>query len=110
MNSFTYRKRVFLSPISTGFTSYIFAEAESSDGGEYKLGNYMLILADCRRRIELEFFLGTPRHRQQSLAKIDLLLEVLNAFRAALSKEAQLISEYEGGGKTTIAAKTKSPE
>ena len=110
MSNFTYRKRVFLSPISTGFTSYIFAEAESSDGGEYKLGNYMLILADCRRRIELEFFLGTARHRRQSLAKIDLLLEVLNAFRAALGREAELISEYEGGGKTAIAAKTEKPK
>jgi hypothetical protein len=99
MSTFTYRKRVFLSPISTGYTSYVFAEAESSDGGEYKLGNYMLILADCRRRIELEFFLGTARHRRQSLAKLDLLLEVLNAFRAALGTEAQLITEYEREGK-----------
>ena len=108
MSNYTYRKRVFLSPISTGFTSYVFAETESSDGGEYKLGNYMLILADCRRRIELEFFLGTARHRRQSLAKIDLLLEVLNSFRSALDKEAQLITEYEGAGKTAAGSKTKS--
>jgi len=108
MGTYTYRKRVFLSPISTGFTSYIFAEAESSDGGEYKQGNYMLILADCRRRIELEFFLGTARHRRQSLAKIDLLLKVLNSFRSALSKEAKLITEYEGAEKTATGSKTKS--
>jgi hypothetical protein len=103
--SYTYRKRVFLSPISTGFTSYVFAEAESSDGGEYKLGNYMLVLADCRRRIELEFFLGTARHRRQSLAKIDLLLEVLGSFRKALGNEAQLITDYEGAGKTDAGSK-----
>ncbi len=108
MSNYTYRKRVFLSPISTGFTSYVFAEAESSDGGEYKQGNYMLIVADCSRRIELEFFLGTARHRRQSLAKIDLLIEVLNSFRSALGREAQLITDYEGAGKTAAGLKTKN--
>jgi hypothetical protein len=59
----------------------------------------MLSLADCRRRIELEFFLGTAVARRQSLAKIDLLLNVLTAFRSALETEVQLISEFEKGGK-----------
>ncbi|MGH8628570.1 MAG: hypothetical protein ACREYC_25990 [Gammaproteobacteria bacterium] len=107
MNTYTYRKRVFLSPVSTGYTSYVFAEVESSDGGEYKLGSYMLVLADCRRRIELEFFLGTARTRGQSLAKLDLLLEVLNAFRAALGAEAKLITEYERKGKQAWANQMK---
>ena len=95
MTAFTYRKRIFLSSVSTGFTSYIFAEIESSHGGEYKFGHYMLSIADCRRRIELEFFLGTARERQRSLAKVDLLLEVLTKFRLALRREAQLIADYE---------------
>lgn len=108
MNTFKYRKRVFLSPVSTGYTSYVFAEVESSDGGEYKLGSYMLILADCRHRIELEFFLGTARARGQSLKKLDLLVEVLNAFRAALGAEAQLITEYERKGRQAWANQTKT--
>ncbi len=99
MSNFTYRKRVFLASVSTGFTSYVFAEVESSQGGEYKWGSYMLSIADCRRRIQIEFFLGTARARQQSLAKLDLLLEVLTAFRLALRKEAQLIAEGERAGK-----------
>jgi hypothetical protein len=70
----SFRKRVFLNPISTGHTSYILAEAESSREGGYRWGNYMLIIADCRRRIELEFFLGTAQARRLSLAKIDLRL------------------------------------
>ena len=105
MSKFLYRKRVFLTPMSTGQTSYVFAEVESSDGGEYKWGHYMLSLADCRRRIELEFFLGTARARRQSLAKLDLLLQVLNAFRTALSSESQLISEYEKEAKRARAKK-----
>ena len=39
------------------------------DGGEYKLGDYILILADCRGRTELEFFLGTARTRRQRPGK-----------------------------------------
>jgi hypothetical protein len=99
MNSFTFRKRVFLAPVSTGFTSYVFAEVESSQGGKYKCGHYMLSIADCRRRIEVEFFLGTALARRQSLAKLDRLIEVITAFRLALRKEAQLITECEREGK-----------
>jgi len=101
MSSFTFRKRVFLASVSTGFTSYVFAEVESSQGGKYKCGHYMLSIADCRRRIQIEFFLGTAHARRQSLAKLDLLVEVLTAFRLALRKEAQLITESEKEGKAT---------
>ena len=99
MSIFSHRKRVFLNPISTGHTSYIFTEVESSRGGEYKWGHYMLTIADCRRRIQLEFFLGTVRGRRESLRKIDLLLKVLGSFRSALLAEAQAITEYERAGK-----------
>ena len=79
-------------PASTGVPSYVLAEVESSDGGEYKCGTYMITLADCRRQIQLEFPLATARDRNQSLAKIDLLLEVFIGFGTALQKEAQLIA------------------
>jgi hypothetical protein len=90
-----FRKRVFLSSISTGHTSHILAEVESSRGGEYKWGHCMLTIADCRRRVQLEFFLGTVRARRESLRKLDLLLNVLGSFRNALLAEAQAITEYE---------------
>ena len=99
MTSF-YRKRVFLASISTGHTSYIFTEAESSRGGEYKWGHYMLTMADCRRRIQLEFFLGTIRARRESLRKIDLLIKHLEQFRTALREEANLIHQYEAKPKS----------
>jgi hypothetical protein len=92
---FTYRKRLFLTPASTGDTSYLFAEVESSQNGEYKLGHYMLTVADCRRKVEFEFFLGTARARRQSLAKIDRLLRILKTFRDALLREAVLIRSNE---------------
>ena len=62
-------------------------------------------LADCRRRIDLEFVLSTALKRRQSLAKIDLLLEVLTKFRAALAAEAELIAEREQEKKNEAANK-----
>lgn len=95
---FTFCKRIFLNPTSTGQTSYILAEVESSRNGEYKWGHYMLTLADCRRRIQLEFALGTKQSRRNSLKKIDLLIDVLTRFRDALQREADLIEKGESRG------------
>ena len=110
MNNLFFRKRVFLASVSTGHTSYILAEVESSRGGEYKWGHYMLTIADCRRRIQLEFFLGTVRARRESLRKLDLLLKVLGSFRTALLKEAQAITEYERAEKKTKPKPAKQSE
>lgn len=100
MSIFFYRKRVFLASISTGHTSYILTEVESSRGGEYKWGHCMLTLADCRRRIQLEFFLGTLRARRESLRKLDLLTKHLEQFRIALHREAGLIEQFEAKQKS----------
>ena len=105
MKTLFYRKRTFLASASTGHTSYILAEVESSRGGEYKWGTCMVTIADCRRRIQLEFFLGTVRARRESLRKLDLLLNVLNSFRKVLLAEAQLITEYERADKRSKSGK-----
>ena len=62
MSTFGYRKRMFLASISTGHTSYILTEVESSRGGENKWGHCMLTMADCRRRIQLEYFSALFAH------------------------------------------------
>ena len=103
-----FRKRVFLGSVSTGHTSYILAEVESSRGGEYKWGHYMLTIADCRRRIQLEFFLGTMRARRESLKKLDLLLSVLGSFRRKLLAEAHAITEFERAAKRKSIKSQKS--
>jgi hypothetical protein len=110
MNRSFFRKRVFLASISTGHTSYILAEVESSRGGEYKWGHCMLTIADCRRRIQLEFFLGTVRARRESLKKLDLLLKVLSSFRNALLAEAQLINDFERAEKRGSKKLKAKPE
>jgi hypothetical protein len=97
---FSLRKREFLSPVSSRTTSYVLAEVESSRDGEYKWGHYMLTLADCRRRIQLEFFIGTLRARRESLRKINLLTKRLEEFRTALQREVGLIEQYEATQKS----------
>lgn len=106
-SAFTLRKRLFLNPISTGQTSYVLAETESSQDGTYKWGHYMLTLADCRRRVQLEFFLGTKDARRIALKKINLLIDVLTRFRDALQKEIALIEKEESSGQS--ATKTRKP-
>ena len=66
----TYRKRVFLNPISASAPSFIQAIADSSDEGTYELGNYTLIIADCNRRILLEFSLGNAYQRKMSSLRL----------------------------------------
>ncbi len=61
--------------------------------GNTRSGTNMLTLADCGRRIQLEFFLGNARDRRQSLAKVGLLIDVLDGFRTALEEEAKLIEQ-----------------
>jgi hypothetical protein len=95
---YTLRKRLFLNPVSTGFTSFILAEVESSENGSYKHGNYLLTLADCKHKIQYEFFLGTKQARRVALRKINLLIDVLTRFRDALQKEIALIEKGESRG------------
>jgi hypothetical protein len=90
---FTLRKRTFLNPVSTGQTSYVLVEVESSHNGEYQWGTNMVTIADCRRRVQLEFVLGTKRQRRLALGKIDLLIKLLMLFRDALLKEIALIEK-----------------
>jgi hypothetical protein len=89
----TYRKRAFLNRITTGQPSFVFAVADSSEGGKKSYGNYVLTVADCKRMIELEFPLTNPRLRKQSLAKIDLLAEIVNQLKDTIHVEADLIDQ-----------------
>ena len=90
-SQFAYCERVFLHPPTAGKNSYICAIAESSEGGVYEARDYVLIVADCHHAIELEFSLVNPKEREASLAKIDILVEVVSRFREALRAEAKAI-------------------
>lgn len=90
---YAFSKRAFLNPASTHLTSYIQAYVQTGRDGPDKWGDNMVLIADCKRVVELEFSLGTKRHRRISLAKIDLLINVLTQFRTALVNEIRSIEE-----------------
>ena len=88
-----FLKRTFLNPVSTLSTSYIQGNVADSQNGEVNHNGNMLIIADCNRITEFEFYLGTKQSRRRSLAKINLLIAFLTGFRDALAKEIALIEK-----------------
>src|ERR1041385_1423735 len=88
-------RREWLNSEASLHTSYIMVHVEDSQGGTNKHGSNVIWFADCRRVIQLEFFLGTQEARDASIAKINLLLEVLAQFGHALLNEAKLIAKVE---------------
>lgn len=89
--NFRYLKRTFLRPPSAPDGSYIVAQVESSVRGSHRNTTNIITIADWKRVIELEFYLGTARDRRESLATMDLLMKVLGEFRTALRAEAALL-------------------
>lgn len=87
-----YLRREWLNPELSLHTSYIMSHIEDTREGTNKHGSNLLLIADCTRVIQLEFFLGNEKAREESLAKIILLLEILGEFRDELLNQAALIS------------------
>ena len=104
---YAFSKRAFLNPASTHQTSYIQAHVQTGQEGPDKWGDNMVMIADCRRVVQLEFFLGSKRDRRISLAKIDLLIKILTEFRRALAKEVRLIEDEKSGPATKGTKGTK---
>ena len=90
-----YKKRMFLSSISLDSTSFIQATAENSFNGSDSLANFILIIADCKRRIMLEFVMSSEYMRKRNLAKLDRLVKVINEFSEAVHAEAELIDKWQ---------------
>lgn len=105
---YAFSKRAFLNPASTHLTSYIQAHVQTGHDGPDKWGDNRVIIADCNRLVQLEFFLGSKRHRRISLAKIDLLIKILMQFRTALAKEINSIEGDEGNKPRLNADKRRS--
>jgi hypothetical protein len=55
-------------------------------------------IADCKRVTTFDFYLGNQQARDSSIAKINLLLEILGEFRAALVNEASAIAQVQEKG------------
>ena len=105
---YAFSKRAFLNPASTHLTSYIQAHIQTGQDGPDKWGDNTVTIADCKRVVQFDFFLGSKRDRRISLAKIDLLIKVLTQFRTALAKEIRLIEGGESNKPRMNADKRRS--
>ena len=55
----------------------------------WRYGTIMLDFGDCFRRVSFSFDLSEEEPRRQSLIKINLIAEVVNAVRNAIEKEVE---------------------
>jgi hypothetical protein len=97
MANYKHIRREFLNaaPGDLVHTSYALVHVEDSERGTNPHGNNVLNIADCKRVVTLDFYLGNQAARDASIAKINLLLEVLGGFREALINEAYAIAKVE---------------
>jgi hypothetical protein len=109
MYKYLHREFLNVAP-ELAHTSYILCHVEDSDSGRFPHGSNVLTIADCKRSIVLEFYLATQEARDASIAKINLLLEILGQFRDALLNEAYLIAKVEGERIQQIAATLEDAE
>jgi len=59
------------------------------DNQGWRYGTVMLDLGDCYHRVSFSFDMSEPVPRQESLKKINLIAEVVNAVREAIEKEVE---------------------
>jgi hypothetical protein len=55
----------------------------------WRYGTVILDLGDCYRRVSFDFDMSESVPRQESLKKINLIAEVVNAVRDAIEKEVE---------------------
>ena len=63
--------------------------AMTNENQAWRYGTVMLDFGDCFRRVSFSFDLSEPAPRQESLKKINLIAEVVNAVRDAITKEIE---------------------
>ncbi len=96
MPNYKYIRRDFLNAApELVHTSYVLAHVDDSDSGRIAHGSNMLIIADCNRTTKFEFYLGNKAARDASIAKLNLLLEILGEFGGALINEADAIAKFQ---------------
>ena len=59
------------------------------EGEGWKWGTAMLDFGDCNRRVSFDLDMSGPDERNNTLHKINLIAEVVNAVRDAIAKEVE---------------------
>jgi hypothetical protein len=88
---YAFEKRTFLKSCLNS-SDLVQAHVETGHEAPFKWGDNMVIIADCVRAT-LRILSRTRKARHISLAKINLLIDVLTQFRDLLAKEIALIEK-----------------
>lgn len=79
-----YYRRVFLNLPRLHGGAYVLASVSANTAFSY------VTVSDCDRIVRLEFDQTGPRQRRNALRKVDLLIDTLTGFRAALAEAEEL--------------------
>jgi len=82
-----YYRREFINLPGFHSTAYVYAEVERSTRSDEYAATCTLALSDCSRKISISIDLDSPGERQNSLHKLDVLIETLIEFRRAVRRE-----------------------
>lgn len=89
-----YYTRRFLNRRGHHAGGYVLASVENTSRrkGDCTWTDIEFTIADCGRQISLSFEVG-PKYLDNSLRKVDILIDTLTNFRQALVEEGQLAAE-----------------
>ena len=79
-----------------GFVIGIVQDTSNMTKKSWMFGKVMLDFADCHRRVSFDFDMSDTVIRRESLRKINLIAEVVNAVRDAIEKEVASIDARPG--------------
>ena len=101
-----YYTRRFLNKRGHHAGGYVLAYVENTTARRDKnvYADIDLTIADCGRQISLGFDVD-PEYLANSLDKVDVLVDALTRFRAALVEEGRLAAKREARAKVTKARK-----
>jgi len=82
-----YYRREFLNLPGFHSTAFIYAEVEKTNGHDEYAADCELALSDCSRKITISIDLGSDAERNNSIHKLDTLINTLTDFRRAVKRE-----------------------
>lgn len=93
-NNYAFYRREWLNAPGHG-NAFIEASVDKSGDGDYGYAGGDITIKDCSRQITLSFPFSSERNRANTLAKVAMLVEVLEQFQANLLHQADLAEAAE---------------
>lgn len=95
MSTHRYYRREFINRPGHHSTAFIYAVVDRSRATDEYNGEISLELSDCCRRVSLSIDIDCKESRENSLHKLDTLIEGLTGFRKAFKEECAVQEKRE---------------